>query len=61
MFQIIFKGYVELEEFEEFSKDFQELLKKYNTVFHGQTTLNILPKDVDYQKIDDGGNSDVQN
>lgn len=63
MFELNLKGNIELEEPENFIKDFQELLKKYKTEFRGNSSIYKVPDYVDYQRIEessDSGNTDVQ-
>lgn len=63
MFELNLKGIIELEEPEDFIKDFQELLKKYKTEFRGNSSIFKIPDYVDYQRIEessDSGDPNVQ-
>lgn len=60
MFEFVLNGKIELEIPDDFVKDFQELLKKHKTNFNGQTAIYKLPEYVDYQKVEDSRDSNVQ-
>lgn len=60
MFEFVLNGKIELEIPDDFVKDFKELLQKYKTNFHGQTAIYKLPEYVDFQKVEESGDSDVQ-
>ena len=49
MFELILNGKFELENPDEFTKEFQMLLQKFNTEFRGQNAIYKLPDYVDYQ------------
>lgn len=52
MFQLVFKGYFELEQPDEFLKEFEELSKKHNVETCGRFEVYQLAPFVDYQKCD---------
>lgn len=57
MYELNLNGKIELENLDNFISDFQELLKKHNTNFHGQSAISKVPEYVDFQKVESG---DVQ-
>lgn len=54
MYEINLNGKIEIENPDDFVTDFQEILKKYNTTFHGQSAIFKLPEYVDFQKVEGG-------
>lgn len=62
MFELILNGKFELENPDEFTKEFQMLLQKFNTEFRGQNAIYKLPDYVDYQRIEteESRDSDIQ-
>lgn len=49
MFEFVVNGKIEIENPDDFAKDFQELLQKHKTSFHGQNAIYKIPDYVDFQ------------
>lgn len=60
MFELVLNGKIELENPDEFVKDLQELFQKYKTTFHGQNAIYKIPDYVDFQRVEEGGDTVVQ-
>lgn len=59
MFELILNGKIELENPDEFIKELQELFKKYKTEFCGQNAIYKLPDYIDYQRVEESGDSSI--
>lgn len=62
MFELILNGKIELENPDEFIKEFQKLLQEFKTEFRGQNAIYKLPDYVDFQRIEveEVRDSDIQ-
>lgn len=59
MFEFVVNGKIEIENPDDFAKDFQELLQKHKTSFHGQNAIYKIPDYVDFQRVEESGNTSV--
>jgi len=60
MFELVLNGKIEIENSDDFAKDFQELLTKHKTTFHGQNAIYKIPDYVDFQRVEESGDTVVQ-